>query len=173
MLAAGLLLGACGGDGGAATVTSGARMAMHRDASMASAGPVAAGEREPFSPASIAPPRTTTTRAPRPPRASRGGARTGANYHGNPAGSIKGYPCGGDLPPCSVLKAESDGNPRAVNPTGCNGRGCYGLWQFDPRTWANFEGYARADQAPADVQNEKARRLWANGAGCSHWGVCG
>lgn len=88
-------------------------------------------------------------------------------------GQVNGYPCGGDLPPCWVLRRESGGNPRAVNPSGCHGRGCYGLWQFDPRTWANYGGYSRADQAPAGVQNEKARLLWAGGHGCSHWGACG
>lgn len=95
-----------------------------------------------------------------------------ATYRGNPAGSYNGYPCGGDLPYCSVLERESHGDPTAKNWSGCHRRGCFGLWQFDPRTWANYGGYSRADLAPAGVQNEKARLLWAGGRGCSHWGVC-
>lgn len=80
--------------------------------------------------------------------------------------------CGGDLPPCWVMRRESGGDPRAVNPTGCGGRGCYGKWQFDPRTWANFSGYSRADLAPESVQDTKARQLWNHGAGCAHWSAC-
>ena len=93
-------------------------------------------------------------------------------YRAASSGSINGYPCGGDLPPCWVLARESGGNPRAVNPTGCGGYTCGGLWQFDPRTWASFGGYLYAQDAPVDVQNEKARLTWAGGRGCSHWSAC-
>lgn len=87
-------------------------------------------------------------------------------------GQVNGYPCGGDLPPCWVLERESGGDPNAVNPTGCGGYTCGGLWQFDPRTWDGYAGYAYAQDAPWEVQNEKARALWAGGAGCSHWAAC-
>lgn len=87
-------------------------------------------------------------------------------------GSVNGYPCGGGLPPCWVLRRESGGNPRAVNRTGCGGRTCGGLWQFDPRTWGGYGGYQFAQHAPVNVQNAKARSLWAGGRGCSHWAAC-
>lgn len=85
------------------------------------------------------------------------------------AGSVNGYPCGGDLPPCYVLARESGGNPTAQNPRST----ASGLWQFLDSTWANFKGYAKARLAPVDVQNERARQLWAGGRGCAHWSACG
>lgn len=122
----------------------------------------------------------TTTLPPtttRPPRAARSKVTPSVPSPSirpmNVTGSVNGYPCGGDLPPCWVLRRESNGNPRAVNARGCGGRSCGGLWQFDPRTWANFGGYPRAELAPPDVQNAKARLLWAGGRGCSHWAACG
>jgi hypothetical protein len=80
-------------------------------------------------------------------------------------GSVNGYPCGGDLPPCSVLARESGGNPDAENPTSS----ASGLWQFIDGTWDGYGGYAHASDAPADVQNARAAELWAGGAGCGHW----
>lgn len=91
-----------------------------------------------------------------------------AGYEGSATGSVNGYPCGGDLPPCYVLKRESGGNPAAHNPSSS----ASGLWQFLDTTWAGFGGYARAMDAPASVQNEKARIVWAGGAGCSNWSAC-
>lgn len=89
-----------------------------------------------------------------------------------PAAEPGGLPCGGDLPPCWVLDRESgynDGDPwtydvHAYNPTGCGGRGCYGKWQFDPRT-----GDGTGTEAEQDAE---ARRVWAGGAGCSAWAAC-
>lgn len=81
--------------------------------------------------------------------------------------------CGGDLPPCWVLARESGGNIEAVNHTGCGGRGCYGKWQFDPRTSRGLGYEGTMDQYPEQVQDEAARTLWANGQGCSHWAACG
>lgn len=77
--------------------------------------------------------------------------------------------CGGDLPPCWVMMRESRGNPRAFNPTGCyhaddGSSGCYGKWQCDPRT---CDGTGTEEE-----QDAEARRVWANGAGCSHWAAC-
>jgi hypothetical protein len=82
--------------------------------------------------------------------------------------------------PDYICRRESGGNPNAVNPTGCGGRGCYGKYQFDPRTWdaaasragrpdlvGNAAGASEADQ------DEVAAHLWNGGAGCSHWAACG
>lgn len=95
-------------------------------------------------------------------------ASGGGSYHGNPAGSVNGYPCGGDLPPCYVLQRESRGNPGAENPVSS----ASGLWQFIDGTWNGFGGYSHASDAPPDVQNEKARQTWAGGAGAGHWACC-
>lgn len=80
--------------------------------------------------------------------------------------------CGGTLPPCYVMRRESGGDPSAVNATGCGGRGCFGKWQFDPRTSQGL-GYSRPmNQYDEATQDEAARRLWAGGRGCSHWNAC-
>lgn len=76
-----------------------------------------------------------------------------------------GLDCGGDLPSCAIMKVESrgpgypnGGDPNAVNPTGCGGRGCYGKWQFDPATSRGL-GYDKTmDQYPVEVQDEAARQ---------------
>lgn len=88
--------------------------------------------------------------------------------------------CGGHLPPCWVLARESGGRYDAVNPTGCGGRGCYGAWQFDPRTWDAAAGRAgrpdligvRPDRASPEDQDLIAAALWDDGRGCSHWAAC-
>lgn len=119
---------------------------------------------------------TTTTTAP-PPTTEAPPASQPVAYHGNPAGEINGYPCGGDLPPCFVLRRESDGDPLIWN-GGCHDGPCpggstaSGLWQFLRTTWARFAGYLNAADAPPSVQNEKARLTWAGGRGCSHWAAC-
>lgn len=81
-------------------------------------------------------------------------------------------PCGGDLPPCYVKARESGGSYTAYNPNGCGGYSCYGAWQFSG-AWAGKLGLPLdlSTATPAQ-QDEAARRLWANGAGCSNWGAC-
>ena len=86
--------------------------------------------------------------------------------------SVSLQPCGGDLPPCRIAELESHGDYSAINLTGCSGRTCGGKWQFDPRTWNNYGGYAFAQDAPPEIQDAKARETWAGGAGCSHWNAC-
>lgn len=134
---------------------------------------------------------TTTTVAPtttthtHPPR-----ARTAPTVRASrpaPAPAVIGTgACGGSLPPCSVMQRESGGNIRAINRTGCGGRGCYGKWQFDPvtfipgctvskwnaRTCGTYQGHQFASDAPEEVQDARARELWAGGRGCSHWASC-
>jgi hypothetical protein len=88
--------------------------------------------------------------------------------------------CGGDLPPCWVQARESGGRPDAVNASGCGGRGCFGRWQFDPRTWDATAARAgrpdligvRPDHASAADQDLLAAVLWDGGHGCSHWAAC-
>lgn len=91
--------------------------------------------------------------------------------------------CGGDLPPCYVMERESGGDPRVWNggcyaPVGhvgispCGVSDASGKWQFLRSSWAGYGGYLNAADAPEWVQDEKARMLFAGGAGCSHWG-CG
>lgn len=105
------------------------------------------------------PPTTTTTTTAPPPPPAPAPAPVAAPSTGR---------CGGDLPPCWVMMRESGGNIRAQNPSSS----ASGKWQFISSTWAGFGGYAEAYLAPESVQDAKARQLWANGAGCGHWGAC-
>lgn len=126
---------------------------------------------------------TTTARARSAPRRVYGSS-VGAAAIVETASSIRGFPCGGDLPPCYVLRRES---MMAVDPPRVWNGNCYmppgslgqcgrstasGLWQALRSTWANFGGYINAADAPVDVQNAFARQLWAGGAGCAHWSAC-
>lgn len=92
----------------------------------------------------------------------------GRAYRGRVArvdsGPVSGE-CGGDLPPCCVLRRESGGNPTAQNPVSS----ASGLWQFLDSTWGGYGGYQHAKDAPASVQNERARIVYAGGRGASHW----
>lgn len=132
-------------------------------------------------------PPTTTTTAPSTTTTAR--ARTAPTMRVasvSPA-EVLVNTCGGDLPPCSVLRRESGGDPRIWNgrcyaPVGWQGAtapncprarsSASGLWQFVRGTWANHGGYLNAADAPVEVQNEKARLVWAGGAGCFHWNAC-
>lgn len=79
-------------------------------------------------------------------------------------------PCGGDLPPCYVKYRESHGDYSARNNESPSS--ACGAWQIIQSTWNFFAGYPDACSAPPAVQDEKARQLWTNGAGCSHWSAC-
>lgn len=115
---------------------------------------------------------TTTTAPPPTTTTTTANAGSTAAFHGNSTGSINGYPCGGDLPPCYVLDHESGGDPTAYNPGGCNNHGCYGLWQFSGE-WAGKLGLpSDIASATVDQQNNAARILWDGGRGCSNWGAC-
>lgn len=64
-------------------------------------------------------------------------------------------------------------NRTKARESGCNyatntGNGYYGAYQFDIRTWNNFDGYPRADLAPIAVQDAKAVATY-NARGCSPW----
>lgn len=86
--------------------------------------------------------------------------------------------CGGDLPSCCTLTHESKGDIYAVEPghqgapygdPGDPYHHASGKWQFMPSTWAKYGGYPYAAAAPATVQNDKARGIFAGGAGASNW----
>jgi Transglycosylase-like domain len=68
--------------------------------------------------------------------------------------------------PESIVQRESKGDPNAVNPSS----GAGGKYQFLPSTWSGSGGYARAEDAPESVQDERFNEMWAGGAGSSHWG---
>lgn len=111
--------------------------------------------------------------APRPAPAASGASSTRSAPA--PAAPGSGLDCGGSLPSCATMAVESTspaypngGDPAAVNPTGCGGRGCYGKWQFDPVTSRGL-GYDKTmDQYPVEVQDEAARQAKAQNA-CA-WG---
>ena len=68
--------------------------------------------------------------------------------------------CGGDLPPCSVLKCESGGNLTAHNSSGADGK-----WQIMPGTWNHYGGYSTPSSAPEAVQDARAREIYAESGG--------
>lgn len=76
--------------------------------------------------------------------------------------------CGGELPSCSIMACESKGNIRAENPHST----ASGKWQIVDGSWSRHGGYTHASDAPEEVQDERARELYANGAGAGHWAQC-
>jgi muramidase (phage lysozyme) len=56
-----------------------------------------------------------------------------------------------------VIARESGGNPTAVNPVS----GAAGLYQFLPSTWADYDGYPSAADAPASVQQQYFDLIYA------------
>jgi hypothetical protein len=73
---------------------------------------------------------------------------------------------GGGCTPASIVQRESKGDPNAVTPS----LGAGGKYRFLPGTWSGYGGYARAQDAPESVQDERFSEVWAGGAGSSHWG---
>lgn len=56
-----------------------------------------------------------------------------------------------------IRHCESHDDYRAVNPTSGDG----GAYQFDPRTWAGLGYPGRPQDAPPAMQDEAARKLYA------------
>jgi soluble lytic murein transglycosylase-like protein len=83
-----------------------------------------------------------------------------------PARTGRGGGSRGSWNPSSIVQRESKGDPNAVNTSS----GAGGKYQFLPSTWAGYGGYARAEEAPESVQDERFDQVWAGGAGSSHWG---
>lgn len=129
----------------------------------------------------VEPPTTTTTARARTAPTER---RTMRAASAAPAIVDGAWSCGGDLPPCWVLNRENPNRDLTVynggahhepGYTGGNPEGdstASGKWQFLRSTWNGFMGYINAADAPWEVQDEKARQVWAGGRGCAHWSAC-
>lgn len=65
------------------------------------------------------------------------------------------------------LRACESGGNYNIN----TGNGYYGAYQYNNGTWNNYGGYARADLAPAAVQDAKARETQAS-RGWNPWPAC-
>ncbi|MFI9247682.1 ubiquitin-like domain-containing protein [Streptomyces sp. NPDC053086] len=63
---------------------------------------------------------------------------------------------------------ESGGRPNAVDPSGTYG----GLYQFDTRTWHSLGGRGRPQNAPAEEQTYRAKKLYTS-RGATPWPHCG
>ncbi|MET8247061.1 ubiquitin-like domain-containing protein [Streptomyces sp. NPDC005202] len=67
-----------------------------------------------------------------------------------------------------LAACESGGRPDAVDPSGTYG----GLYQFDTRTWHSLGGTGRPQNAPAEEQTYRAKKLYVR-RGASPWPHCG
>ncbi|MEU6001759.1 MULTISPECIES: ubiquitin-like domain-containing protein [unclassified Streptomyces] len=68
----------------------------------------------------------------------------------------------------SLAHCESGGRPNAVDASGTYG----GLYQFDTRTWQGLGGSGRPQDAPAEEQTFRAKKLYVQ-RGASPWPHCG
>ncbi|WP_308405992.1 ubiquitin-like domain-containing protein [Streptomyces naphthomycinicus] len=67
-----------------------------------------------------------------------------------------------------LAACESGGRPNAVDPSGTYG----GLYQFDARTWHRLGGSGRPQDAPAEEQTYRAKKLYVK-RGTTPWPHCG
>ncbi|MGY1579690.1 ubiquitin-like domain-containing protein [Streptomyces sp. MN13] len=67
-----------------------------------------------------------------------------------------------------LAECESGGRPDAVDPSGTYG----GLYQFDTTTWHDLGGSGRPQDAPAEEQTFRAKKLYLR-HGASPWPHCG
>ncbi|MGW1985392.1 ubiquitin-like domain-containing protein [Streptomyces collinus] len=68
----------------------------------------------------------------------------------------------------SLAACESGGRPDAVDPSGTYG----GLYQFDTHTWQSLGGSGRPQDAPAEEQTFRAKKLYLS-RGATPWPHCG
>ncbi|WP_406861395.1 ubiquitin-like domain-containing protein [Streptomyces sp. HUAS MG47] len=68
----------------------------------------------------------------------------------------------------ALARCESGGRPDAVDPSGTYG----GLYQFDPGTWRSLGGSGVAQDASAQEQTYRAKKLYVQ-RGASPWPHCG
>ncbi|MBZ4323358.1 ubiquitin-like domain-containing protein [Streptomyces huiliensis] len=67
-----------------------------------------------------------------------------------------------------LAQCEAGGRPNAVDPSGTYG----GLYQFDVGTWQSLGGSGRPQDASAEEQTLRAKKLYVS-RGASPWPVCG
>lgn len=77
--------------------------------------------------------------------------------------------CDGHVVPAYIVQRESGCDYGAVNPTGCGGASCVGLYQFDLRHFTSGQCVGLDWHNPAD-QDECARRISNNGTNLKPWG---
>ncbi|KUL49758.1 transglycosylase [Streptomyces sp. NRRL F-4489] len=68
----------------------------------------------------------------------------------------------------ALARCEAGGRPDAVDATGTHG----GLYQFDTATWHRLGGTGRPQDAPAEEQTYRAKKLYVT-RGASPWPLCG
>ncbi|KNB54419.1 resuscitation-promoting factor [Streptomyces caatingaensis] len=68
----------------------------------------------------------------------------------------------------ALAQCEAGGRPDAVDPSGTYG----GLYQFDVHTWQSLGGSGRPQDATAEEQTHRAKKLYVR-RGASPWPVCG
>lgn len=68
----------------------------------------------------------------------------------------------------ALAQCESGGRPGAVDASGHYG----GMYQFDPHTWRGLGGQGRPQDAPAEEQTYRAKKLYVS-QGASPWPFCG
>ncbi|HTU86288.1 MAG TPA: transglycosylase family protein [Solirubrobacteraceae bacterium] len=100
-------------------------------------------------------------------QAPAGGGGSGSGGNGAPSPDGPSYGAGGGWAiPYSVVNCESGGQDLTPNSAGASG-----YYQIIPSSWAGYDGYSQAYQAPKSVQDQRASQLWNGGAGSSNW-VC-
>lgn len=77
--------------------------------------------------------------------------------------------CDGHVVPAYIIQRESGCNYGAVNPSGCGGASCVGLYQFDLRHFTSGACMGLDWHNPAD-QDECARRISNGGTNLAPWG---
>ncbi|MGW7289026.1 ubiquitin-like domain-containing protein [Streptomyces sp. NPDC054847] len=105
-------------------------------------------------------PRRTATDVVREPVTERVKVGTG-----QPPSSVRGAD---GLNWAALAECESGGRPGAVDPSGTYG----GLYQFDTATWHSLGGTGRPQDAPAEEQTYRAKKLYVQ-RGASPWPHCG
>ncbi|MFF4118785.1 ubiquitin-like domain-containing protein [Streptomyces sp. NPDC001714] len=105
-------------------------------------------------------PRRETSEVVRPPRTQL--VKVGTKPHPDSVTGADGLDWHG------LAACESGGRPHAVDPSGTYG----GLYQFDTRTWHSLGGDGRPQDASAEEQTFRAKKLYVS-RGSTPWPHCG